>query len=64
MASTQIVMPTTEHTIVVVGGNTTVEEAAPFIVAGRTVITVDQLNQVLIGGGDHWLLTRRKRTGK
>lgn len=41
----------------VVGGNTTVEEAAPFIVAGRTVITVDQLNQVLIGGGDHWLLT-------
>ncbi|AXY76341.1 leucine-rich repeat domain-containing protein [Paraflavitalea soli] len=46
-----------EDTIVVVGGNTTVEEAAPFIVAGRSLITVDHLNEVLIGGGDHWLLT-------
>lgn len=46
-----------EDTIVVIGGNTTVEEAAPFIVAGRSLITVDQLNEVLISGGDHWLLT-------
>lgn len=46
-----------ENMIVVIGGNTTVEEAEPFIAAGRSLITVDQLNEVLIGGGDHWLLT-------
>lgn len=45
-----------EGTIVVVGANTTMEEAEPFIAAGRPLITVDQLNEVLISGGDHWLL--------
>ncbi|MBC9931841.1 leucine-rich repeat domain-containing protein [Chitinophaga qingshengii] len=47
---------TDANTIVVIGPGTTIEELMPLLDAGCQVITVDQLSEILIGQGDHWLL--------
>ncbi|WP_212005791.1 leucine-rich repeat domain-containing protein [Chitinophaga sp. HK235] len=44
------------NTIVVVGTKTVMEEVLPLLDAGCQVITVDQLNEILIQQDDHWLL--------
>jgi Leucine-rich repeat (LRR) protein len=49
-------------TIVVIGAATLFEEAADHIIKGRPVITVDQLQRVLIRAGDHWLLQEANTT--
>jgi Leucine-rich repeat (LRR) protein len=45
-----------ENTIVVIGNNSSFEEVIKFVDNDRDIITTDQLNEVLINEGDHWLL--------
>ncbi|SEW29636.1 Leucine rich repeat-containing protein [Chitinophaga sp. YR573] len=45
-----------ENTIVVIGNNSSFEEVIKFVDNNRDIITIDQLNEVLINEGEHWLL--------